>query len=49
MNTGPYRILVEERAQKFLLDLDPKRFKQVASRIFRLSQDPRPAEHNVGA
>lgn len=38
----PYRLLVEDRAQKFLLALDPKRYKQVAARIFLLSEDPRP-------
>jgi mRNA interferase RelE/StbE len=38
----PYKLLVEDRAQKFLLRLDPKQYKQVAARIFLLSQDPRP-------
>lgn len=42
MTGAPYRLLVEDRAQKFLLALDPKRYKQVAARIFLLSEDPRP-------
>lgn len=42
MSIPPYRLMVEERAHKFLLGLDPKRYKQVAARIFLLSQDPRP-------
>lgn len=39
---APYKLLVENRAQKFLLGLDPKQYKQVAARIFLLAQDPRP-------
>jgi len=38
----PHKLLVEDRAQKFLLGLDPEQYKQVAARIFLLSQDPRP-------
>jgi len=40
----PYRLLMEDRAEKFLTGLDPKRYKQVAARIFLLSGDPRPAD-----
>ncbi len=40
----PYRLLIEDRAEKFLLRLDPKPYKQLAARIFRLSSDPRPAD-----
>jgi mRNA interferase RelE/StbE len=42
MSAPLYRLIVEERAHKFLLALDAKRYKQVAARIFLLSQDPRP-------
>ncbi len=42
--SGPYRLLVEDRAEKFLLGLDAKQYKQVAARIFRLSRDPRPPD-----
>lgn len=40
----PYKLLIEDRAEKFLLGLDPKPYKQLAARIFRLSSDPRPAD-----
>lgn len=42
MAARPYLLLVENSAQKFLLGLDAKRYKQVAARIFLLSHDPRP-------
>lgn len=32
----------EESVRKFLLGLDPKRYKQVAARIFALHDNPRP-------
>lgn len=44
MSGRPYRLLVEDRAQKFLLALDPKRFKQLAARVFLLSENPRPSD-----
>ncbi len=40
----PHRLLVEDRAEKSLLDLDPRAYGQLAARIFRLSCDPRPAD-----
>lgn len=42
MAGSPFRLLVEDRAQKFLLSLAPKQYKQLAARIFLLSNDPRP-------
>lgn len=42
-----YLLLVEDRAQKFLLGLSPKQYKQVAARIFLLSRNPRPTDSTI--
>ncbi|MBI2899435.1 MAG: type II toxin-antitoxin system RelE/ParE family toxin [Planctomycetes bacterium] len=42
MGAPLYRLLVEDRARKFLLGLAPKQYKQLAARIFLLAEDPRP-------
>lgn len=41
---NPLSIIVEDAAEKFLLNLAPKQYKQVAARIFALSRDPAPAD-----
>ena len=43
----PHLLLVEDRAQKFLLGLAPKQYKQVAARIFLLSREPRPSDSRI--
>lgn len=37
-----YLLLIEDPANKFSQDLQPKQYKQVAARIFLLSRNPRP-------
>ena len=39
-----YLLLIEDGVNKFLQNLQPKQYKQLAARIFLLSRDPRPAD-----
>ena len=44
MANPTHRLFVEDRAEKFLLGLDAKQYKQLAARIFLLAHDPRPQD-----
>lgn len=37
-------VALSHKAEKFLFDLQPKQFKQVAARVLDLGRDPRPAD-----